>query len=396
MQTPLLVISDAPTGPSGLGRITRELVQRIHSDLSDVFRVATLGYGGEVSKELPWPQYTMESSNSMQIPELPHVWEDFAGDEKGIVLCILNASWLRWFVDPSVLKVGELRSFLKKAPFQKWLYMPVDSVGPNDRLSADEKKVISGFDRVLAYTKFGADAIDRTMQVDSPFTPHLPHGTDDSVFYPRDRDKARETFIPRLFNNKPGKIDSAVTLIGVCATNSARKDWPLAFETCAELLRRGLNVGLWAHTDRFKGNWNLPALADEFGMTQRVIFSNCNLKDEDLAWAYAACDVTLGIGSEGWGLPISESLAMGVPCITGDYAGATEFVPPVYRMLPVAYRYDGYYNSKRPVFVADEWAVRIQDLLRTTEGKRHPLLANCFYWDNCWPQWAEWLREGLA
>ena len=44
--------------------------------------------------------------------------------------------------------------------------------------------------------------------------------------------------------------------------------------------------------------------------------------DEQMARMYSACNVTLGIGNgEGYGYPIFESLACGVPCIHGTYSG---------------------------------------------------------------------------
>ena len=46
MRKKLLMVSDAVTAPSGLARITRELAERIHVNLSDVIDVATCGYGG--------------------------------------------------------------------------------------------------------------------------------------------------------------------------------------------------------------------------------------------------------------------------------------------------------------------------------------------------------------
>jgi glycosyltransferase involved in cell wall biosynthesis len=404
---PFLLVSDSVTSPTGLGRVARESAIRIckiKSDETDssgltlpLFDFATAGYGGTYSKKFPFHQYPFSKLQDWTIPELPQIWYDHAGDREGIIFFIWNASWLPWFTDPSRIQNGDLRTLLEKKPWKTWLYAPVDSEGPNRRLSEDEAKVFSKFDRVIAYTQFGARAIEKTLDahakdgIEFHRIEHLPHGTDGSIFFPRSREQARETFIPRVLN-KPGKIMPDILLVGVCATNTPRKDWPLAFETCKILIDRGHNVGLWAHTDRFQRNWNLPALADEFGMRQRVIFSNCNLKDEDLAWAYAACNVTLGIGSEGWGLPISESLAMGVPCITGNYAGATQFTDESLMVDPIAYRYDGYYNSKRPDFRAADWADAVE---RFPNGGRHSLLNSCYLWENCWNEWEKWLREGV-
>ncbi|HXC62005.1 MAG TPA: hypothetical protein VNV63_04975, partial [Nitrospiria bacterium] len=274
MPKPLLIISDAITSPSGLGRVTRELAIRIHKDLSDVFRLGVAGYGGTYSRKFPFPQYTFAKLENWAIQELPGIWYDFAGEEKGIVFFIWNASWLTWAADPDTLQDGDLKTVLKSGAFKKWIYAPVDSVSPNDRLHQSEKMILSKFDRVLAYTKWGAAVIDRTfhspvsVHPEFPVTDFLPHGTDGSIFFPRDRGEARRTFVERIVKRGAGRISDDVVFLGVCATNTPRKDWGLAFETCGELLNLGVNVGLWAHTDRFQkvGAWDLLNLADEFGM----------------------------------------------------------------------------------------------------------------------------------
>jgi glycosyltransferase involved in cell wall biosynthesis len=138
------------------------------------------------------------------------------------------------------------------------------------------------------------------------------------------------------------------------------------------------------------------ALADEFGMRPRMIFTNWHLDDDAMSWAYAACDVTLGIGSgEGWGLPNSEALACGVPCITGDYAGAAEFTPTAFKIEPAAFRLDGYYCNKRPVFRATDWADKVLEVFSNRETPRVSLLDPKYLWKNCWPEWEAWLLEGV-
>lgn len=485
---PLLILSDAITGSSGLGRIARDLATRIHSSLSDTYRVATLGIGGGAlgtSFRFGFPNYPVRSLDTSYahtplglIPnDLPAVWLDFAGvvgdglqedDEqelvtrkgqmrKGIILAIQNVSWVGWLGQPSWLPEGHaLRHFLGAAPtnpiitrpiltsehlekfspamqrlltatresddsndkvpecpVQRWLYCPVDGHCPDGTLGADVAPILEGFDRLLGYTRYGAEVMERTLSkwttpksidypehhvsklIPPPAIPNLPHGLDTSVFFPRPRYLARERFFRRLSRGASDfPLEPDTILLCVNATNTPRKDWGLAFETCAALLSRNQNVFLWGHTDKLEGHWSLPSLARQFGMAERVTLTVDRYSDEDLAWFYSACDCMLGIGSgEGWGLCLSEALACSLPVVHGDYAGGAEFT--YWKPKPQSYRIEGRWNIQRPTYSPDQWALYVEDAI-ALENKHKTKLPEYIRWDKAWPAWESWLRAGVA
>ena len=395
-KTPLLIVSDAITGPTGLGRITRELAIRIHERIPQV-QVGTCGPGGSYSRKFGFPNYPASISN-WTLPELPGIWNDFADGQSGILFFIWNHSWLSWVADPKSLPDGDLKTFILSGPIRRWGYFPIDSEGPNGLIGEDQIRIISSFDRVATYTDWAKDVIDRTsnyyrrpVRVDVLF-----HGTDGLVFYPQGRNQAREEFL-RVVVGHEGRVANDVLLLGCNQTNTPRKDWGLVFETCQELLRRGFNVGLWAHTDALMKQWNLTELANMFGMRDRVIFTTNHLSDEAVALGYAACDVVLCPGSgEGWGLSGSEALACGRAAIHGNYAGQVQYMPKDFLVDPVAFRYDGFYSCKRPVFRASDWA----DKVVSARGKSGAslLLGRDYLWDapgGAWDRWGVWLKEGI-
>lgn len=430
---PLGILTDSVSGVTGLGRIGRELCNHIHADLSDVFRVGVFGIGGNHTSKVPYPNYPIRNMQNLIPFDLPDLWRDFAGDEKGILFSILNIAWTGWLAQPERLPVGlALRDFLvvgadkppqmseqswrklspqmqnivgkrNEGPFKKWLYCPVDGDLPDGTLGHEAEPILRGFDRVLSYTRYGSRVIEKTLKVPEGSIHNLPHGLDSKVFYPRDRAEARKTFVPRLSNGKSDmEIRDGVILLGAVGTNTFRKDWGLALETCSELLRRGKNVFLWAHTNALGTDsnpqiyWNLLSLAEQFGMAQRVVLTTERLSDEDMAHCLSALDCGLHIGSgEGFGYFGPECLACGVPVVHGDYAGGAEFIPPYMLVDPLGYRLESKWMIRRPVFDPVDWADKVMDMLDWPETDERPSIQKELDWDNLWHRWKRWLLDGV-
>lgn len=374
---PLLILSDSPSASSGLGRITRDLATRIHEHMSDVFEIGVVGYGGFGSAKFGFREYHLSSIENWLPVELPMVWDDFTQGREGIWMSIWDLSRFWWMNAPNA--PPHLRKWLTEAKMKKWLYHPIDAEGPMGRLSTRLAETMKQFDRVLDYSAFSCGVTGNTE--------HLPHGIDTSAFKPHDKVTCKRKFRELGFQSL--KDDSF--LVGIVATNQARKDWALGLETCRILLDRGLDVKVWAHVDLLERFWSLPNLIADFGLQDRVIITNARFSDEHLSEFYSACDVTLSIGlGEGFGFPTYEALACGTPVVTGDYCGS-EWLPPVSRILPLASRYEGIYSCKRPVYDAGEWADRVQNVAGTAV-RVNPEID----WSNLWPRWEKWFREGAA
>lgn len=386
---PILLMSDNCASSTGLARITRELALRIHANLSETFELATYGLGGVASRRFPWPQYVMSKLQDRAPLDLPRVWRDFAGDRKGIALCIWNPSYLAWLADCEKLPNGDLKNLLRTKPFDRWLYAPIDAEGPNGKMPEEIADICGKMDRTLFYTKWASETYYRTTGIAN--MPHLPHGTDTSIFYPQDRVEMRKAFIHTVTGGDAMELHSDVFLVGIIATNSARKDFDLGFRVCQELLKRGVNVGLWAHTDSLRRHWDIMGMAKAYGLLGRIIPTVTDLTDEQMAEAYNACDVLLSIGlGEGWGLVNSDGLACGIPVIHGNYAGATDYMPKEMMVEPRGYFADGWYGHRRPVFDAADWVNTI-DKVAGKPASLPPGLS----WEECWPEWEKWLLAGI-
>lgn len=398
---PLLLVSDAVSGSSGLARITRDLATRIHANLSDVYRVATAGYAGTGSSRFPFMQYSIEGIRDWVLPTLPDIWQDHARGEVGAILFIWDTSRTTWFAQPQMFpelleSFPHLPKWLAKPSFEKWLYTPIDATGPNDRHTFPIMQTLFGFDRILAYGKWAAGTVERTLgrqESDKRHLDFLPHGIDSETFTPMPRAACRRLFLKRTgalppTPSEPQPIQEDEILIGIVATNNPRKDWALGIETAA-LLAKNHKVRLWIHTNALESHWSIAALVIDFGLVHNTVISLGQISDERMAEAYSACDLTLGIGAgEGFGYPIFESIFCGTPCIHGDYGGAPEWMNPGLLVTPVAYRYETLYSCKRPVFTAWSWADKAEQWI----GKRVSPNTE-IDWENLWPRWEAYLRN---
>jgi len=402
MAPPVLIVGDAASSSTGLGRILSDIAKRADANLKDICRIATLGYGGPGSRKFNFQQYAIEGMKAdFVIPNLPDVWRDWAGSEPGVILFIWDASRLGWFSRPNVMCEEEsLKLFLVNADIQRWIYCPVDAEGPHGRLSYPYIQALLGFDRVLAYGEWAGEVLRKSLG-NKPSQERdlgaIPHGIDGSVFYPRDRALARAAFytitgaVPLQGSPEIAVFDDE-PLVGAVATNQDRKDWGLWAEACALFLSRHPKAQFWIHTDILERSWSIPALLVDFGLIGCTAVSLGYLNDEQMAQAYSACDLTLGIGAgEGFGFPIAESLFCGTPVVHGRYAGAVDYLPDDMLIKPVTLHMEGLYASKRPVFDATDWVNRMEYLL----GKR----VNCpsqLDWENVWPRFETWFRKGLG
>lgn len=380
--TPLLVMSDSPSQTTGLSRITKDIA--LIAAEQPEFRVATYGRGGLGSIQLPFHQYDFAEDRQWGESTIQDVWTDFSRYELGVLLTVWDPSRLGWLARPRM--GGELGKWLRNRPFKLWGYIPVDSFGPHGRLTAYIKDTLQGFDRLLAYTLWGKQVLEDTLRHEVDW---LPHGYNPQVFKPCGKAAGRQLL----------HLPDEVHLVGMVATNQARKDWGVAFQAIASLKERMPSLRFWVHTDVLERYWSLPALIADFGLENAITITLAGqINNQGLAHCYSACDVTmLPSGGEGFGYPIIESMACGVPCVHGKYAGGAELIPDQRCLVdPAGYRLDTMWNSIRPVWNPQGWADRLHQLLEEPlEASVCTSAVEHLQWSNLGPQWVKWLKAGL-
>ena len=383
MQTPLLLVGDGPQEATGLGRIARDLGRLI---VAEALPVDFVQVGGPIPPLwCEWrhlPMSIAERGDDWGATYIRELWRALWQDQPGVLFLVWDPARAFPYVTLDL-------------PVQKWIYPAIDSCNRFGAISGPPAAVLETFDRVLAYGRWASEVIKSVRDT----VPYLPHGITLDTYRPIEPDERR------IVRAQLGPhLTDGMTLIGCVATNQARKDLALFFETLALLKTRGRPVYGWLHTDTLTRAWSIDQLVHDSGLGKHVTVTLGTLTDRELACLYQRCAITIAPGlGEGFGYPIVESLASGVPVVHGDFAGGAELVPKLEWRFPVReLRRESIYALSRPVFRVEDVANAVERALSWQETVG-PEVAAAYCrgsvahldWTPLTPRWRSWLREGL-
>jgi glycosyltransferase involved in cell wall biosynthesis len=303
----ILWLSNAPWAASGYGEQTALFVPRLRDLGHEIAVVCNYGLQG---RETTWNHTTCYPSDGQWgNVNLPMFAEEFQADQV-IILC-----------DAFVLKPSVWPDGLTAAVWAPVDHYPIPP--PVLGVLQDEKLqpvAMSRFAEQLM-TEAGLDPV------------YVPHGVDTTRFRPQPeiRDAVRDELgIPR-----------DVFLIGMVAANKGnasvpRKGFPQAFLAFSRFARKHKDAWLYCHTEAQPfmgggGGLNLDVLAEACSVPERRLrFPHAKawqlgIPTQAVAFMYQAFDVLLmpSMG-EGFGIPLVEAQACGVPVIASDHSAMTE------------------------------------------------------------------------
>lgn len=420
--TPILFLGDSPNLRTGLGRIGRDIA--LATSRMPEFRVGFLGRGGQYDRRLPFAQYnydpTAQYASEWGDHVLPEVAANFAEGEHFIIMTLWDPFRVApWFGNPSGPMTRRARKFFDEARFERWGYFAIDGQGPvpneifHSGLTGEVAIGLSKYDRLLAYSKFGYSVLRGTLDGRGPAEKGFwsdidwaPHGLNLSVFYPRDRVEARRRMSALFERGGMGTTRVGEQIIGCVMANQPRKDWGVWAEAMAGLRDSGsyVNARYWVHTDSIDRYWDLRALIADFRLEGSVLVTMDDVSDDEMAWRYSACDLTvLPSRGEGFGYPIVESQACGVPCLHTNYAGGAELVEKDMLVDRVGVQLDTRWNVYRAVLDPAVWTKCIRDyLIYGPRANDAPPYASAVEnvahlgWKKLWPSvWQKWMLKGL-
>lgn len=301
--------SNAPWCSTGYGEQTAQACTRIKADGHDVAIVSNYGLSG---RSLNW--------NGMKVyPGGMDAWSndtnaahamDFFGDGPG------------WFI--TLFDVWALKNpMLQRMNVASWV--PIDH--------SPVPQMVSGFFHQygavpLAMSRFGEQEL-----VNAGLKPiYIPHGIDTNVFKPTP-----------LINGRPSRevlgLPESAFVVGMVANNKgkspSRKAFDQNFLAFSAFRQQHADAVLYVHAEAtgIADGINLHRLAAACGIPEESIFFadqyayRQGLPANVLAGLYSSFDVFLSASrGEGFGIPVIEAQACGVPAIVTDWTAQPELL----------------------------------------------------------------------
>jgi glycosyltransferase involved in cell wall biosynthesis len=384
MRRRVLWVSDSPVLNTGHAKVGRELLPRLN-------RVAAVACAGwfhpyeEPDDDLGFRIYPAGPDFGRN--SLPAIIEDFGPD----VVIGLGDFWaFEWWKADGITQ---------GAP--TILYLPIDG-----RLAHPQfRRVLCDAARVVSPSKFGEEVITYAAPEAAVMT--IPFGADPSVLAPAaDRAKVRtSTYLPVVSSSRIHVSLQDKFVVGCVARNQPRKQLPLLIEAFARFSQGKQDAMLYLHTSPRDSGWDLPPLLAQHGAAHKTVVPDGisvyrGLKDDELSRVYNCFDVfALPTMGEGFGLPLLEAMACGVPVIATDCSAVTELVKGQGELIRVKqWLTQGHFNVQHALADSAHLSELLERLYtsatrRTHCSRRGRRFAATLTWDQCAESWLK-LLEG--
>ena len=202
------------------------------------------------------------------------------------------------------------------APAKTVMYYPSDGGGG---LPQTCENILRKFHHTVAMSKHGQKQVKDYYNIKSDY---IPHACDTSLYKPANKEEIKKKW------GLQGKF-----VVGTVARNQGRKMLDRTIKAFALFCQDKPDAILFMHTDPVDNAavFDLRTLISRYSLQNRVIFTGMNFYDgfplDNMPDVYNAMDVfLLTTSGEGFGVPIIEAMACGVPVVATDYTTTPELV----------------------------------------------------------------------
>jgi glycosyltransferase involved in cell wall biosynthesis len=308
----MLYVGDFPA-PTGFGIVSRNLIKtfRKHYDLY----IVGINYYGDYDPLCNGLKVYPASAGTGDVYGGPKL-QELLFTHKPDVVFVLNDVWIA--MDYSRI----ITMYREKNPEAKTkfiLYTPIDA----ENIKEMFLKGIQEYDEVITYTEFGRAQISHAIPAEKLHV--VPHGVDHANFHKVDRNKVRKQM-------GIGPDDFLVLNI---SRNQPRKRLDLFFYIFAEWVKKyniPSNVRAYYHGALQDVGIDIIQWCQYLGIENRLALTSMDLSpdkgitDTQMNMVYNSADVFFTTAqAEGWGLPVAEAMAVGLPVIVPRHSALAEW-----------------------------------------------------------------------
>lgn len=233
----------------------------------------------------------------------------------------------------SLIDVWVMKDTAQKVAPALWLpWCPID----HDPIPEAVLNSLQGAHLTLAYSKWGRDMLTAAGVPNE----YIPHGVEPNIFRVWEDVNQVARFKQQVLRCAPG--DYLTVMVAANKGYPDRKAYQVQLRAWAAFAKDKPHARLYCHTEptTMYGGLDLPKLCQNLGIGERVIFPDRyqyykGLPPEYMSIMYNSADAFLGAAmSEGFGIPLIEAQACGVPVVTTDFSAMPELVRWGYKIQP--------------------------------------------------------------